>query len=105
MKLTIGQRLILPNIFAANKSTLTEAAVRKTIKDKISFSAEEAESVGLTVKNGVPGWDGSKDAEKEFYFTREQMIYMRESVMNLSRSPEHDVTDLLLPLCEKIMTY
>jgi len=102
MILSIKDRVLLPGVFAANKDSMSEASVQRSIRELIKISTDEAKEIEFTQTAQGTFWNALKAEDKEFLLDGTQRNYLKESVYNISKS--HGITQDLLPLCEKIQT-
>lgn len=98
--LSVKDRVLLPGIFAANKDSITEACVQRSIRQLVAIDKQEAKEISLKLVANGYAWDARKGLDKDFEFDSTQMNYLRESIYNLSKAGA--VTQDLLPLCERI---
>ena len=100
MNLSVKDRILLPGIFAANRDSMTEAAVQRSIRQLIKIEKKEAQEIGLQVNNGDYIWDATKGLDTSFEFSPVQINYLKDSIYTLSKAG--GITQNLLPICERL---
>ena len=103
MKLTIADRLnMLYGGLLPEKANLETMALSKDIQEKLTFSTEQIEEIGLeTLENGTLKWNDSED--KKVYdidLKPKELVMLDKQVTELDGKTE--ITATLLSVCQKI---
>lgn len=102
MKLTVADRLNIIYGLFPEKGSLKEMALKDEINDKIKFSSEEIEEIGLeTLENGSVKWsDEFKDTSKDYALKPKEMVFLGEQVDRLDN--DKAITSSLYGICKNI---
>jgi hypothetical protein len=103
MELTIADRLnMLYGGLLPEKANLETMARAKDIKEKLTFSTEQIDEIGLeTLENGTLKWNDTED--KKVYdidFKPKELVMLDSQVTELDSKKE--ITATLLEVCQKI---
>lgn len=90
----------MPTVFAANKDSMAEASIQRSIRVSVQINEDESNTISLTKADSGYLWNAKMESDKEFEFSPEQIIYLKESIYLLSKS--NLITQDLLPIGEKI---
>jgi hypothetical protein len=100
MILSVKERILFGGIFLANKDSMTEASVQRSILNAIKVDVDEAKEIELRAAKEGYVWNAIKGLDKEFAFDATQINYLKESIYTLSKAKL--VTQDLIAICEKI---
>lgn len=102
MKLTILERLTLPN-FIPERAGLITMRLSRNILDMVAFTTEEITRFELEdLSEGRIKWNKNKEEIKEFNFSKEQMFILKEKVKELDGNGQitHEMLDLAIKINE-----
>lgn len=93
MKVTIKERLVLPNVFPQHSDIIT-LWLCKEIGAKVQLTPEERERVRLRVENERLVWDG--EASIDVDFTRPEMKLVADALVTMNTEKKLTVDHLEL---------
>lgn len=103
MKLTLKERLVIPNLYPQKGSLVSQITIRD-INEKIKVDKDEIKKVGLKPNpRGGLTWDKKKAKDKNIDFTEVEVNFLKDQVKRLDK--EKNVTPDMLDLCLKIKDY
>ena len=102
MKLGTKERLMLQKLFPM-KGGLLELLMARHIAKRIEVTKEEKSKLKMVRTPQGWQWDGEKDTQKEFAFSKEEMQLLKAQVNKKDRQKE--ITSEMLELCIKIRDY
>lgn len=102
MKLTLKDRIVLPEIFQ-KEGTMQEQITIRDIMNKVAITREDVDAYNIRVEGSTYTFDPDIDTSKEIEFTAGEYMLMQSSCKKLDE--EKKITQRTLDVCMKVLGY
>lgn len=102
MKLTLKDRIVLPEIFQ-KEGTMQEQITIRDIMNKVAITREDVEKYNIKIDGSTYTFDPNIDTSKDIDFTAGEYMLLQSSCKKLDE--ERRITQRNLDVCMKILGY